>query len=329
MVAVVRGVPGVFVLSVRLAGGWYVTRRLIANGSPLREEWVSRIESFLPRLKSSHTVRWIESSQVRVPQVIGWFRPVVLAPVSIFTTLTPGEIECLLLHELVHVRRYDFLINLLQCAIETVFFFHPGVRWLSHRIRLERELACDEVVVAITGDKLTFSRALLAMADQSQLPRPALAASEGDLTRRIHAVLGMKRAGSAQSVAVLCCLAVCLIALGILFSTGDEQSDATHTSRQAESNSAQIERFFDDGLPVPDLSGTIVDSSGSPVPEATVFLRRSSASRGGPAEWGDLARTTSDENGKFAFADVLDHKDGRISSAYDIVAFQEGHALGW
>ena len=318
---------GVFVLSVRMAGGWYLTKRLVAGGTPLRDDWANRIERFFPQLDFSRTVRWIESSRVRVPQVIGWFRPVVLAPTSIFTALTPSEIESLLLHELVHIRRHDYLVNLVQCVIETVFFFHPAIRWLSHRIRLERELACDETVVAITGDKITFSRALLAVADQARAPRPALAASGGDLTARIHAVLGMKRRGSSQGLAVVLCLAACLITCGMITSYAEEQGDTSPTAEEAESTAAPIERFLKEGLPVPDLSGTIVDSSGRPVRRATVFLRQAArSSRSGPVEWEDLARTTSDKEGGFAFTGVLDQKSGRVMPAYDIVAFKPSHA---
>ena len=107
-----------------------------------------------------------------MPQVIGWFRPVVLAPTSLFTALTPTEIQSLLLHELAHIRRHDYLVNVLQCVIETIFFFRPGGTLALASNRLERELACDETVVEITGDKISFSRALLAVADQSRLPHP-------------------------------------------------------------------------------------------------------------------------------------------------------------
>lgn len=319
---------GVFVLSLRMAGGWYVTKRLVADGTPLREDWVHRIESFFPQLNFFRSVRWIESSRVRVPQVIGWLRPVVLAPSSLFTALTPTEIESLLLHELVHIRRHDYLVNLVQCVIETVFFFHPAVRWLSHRIRLERELACDEMVVNVTGDKVTFSRALLSIADQSRLPRPALAASDGDLTTRVHAVLGMKRQGSSQGLAVVLCLAACLITFGMLTSYANEQGDTPNVSEEAESDAPPVERFLEEGLPVPDLSGKIVDSSGTPVAEAVVFLRQAarSSDENGPVEWKDLARTISDENGSFGFSEVLDQKSGRVNPAYDIVAFKPGGA---
>ncbi len=317
-----------------MGGGWFV-RRLISQSDPLRAEWKTVAKRLIEQMQIGQAIRWLQSSRIQVPQVVGWWMPVILVPTSIFSTLTPREIECLLLHELAHIRRHDYAINLFQCLIETFFFFHPSVWWLSQRIRLERELACDETVVNITGDPLAFSRALLALADLVQLPQPTLAATESDLTKRVHSILKTGRAGKSQSWAVLICVTVCMFAVGavILMNQSTEQPDPGSEPVTEIEKDRTIKRFVKAGLLVPDLSGVIVDELGKPIPDAVVTLRQNGrgwrSSGGGPTIWKDLARTKSDSQGRFLFTEVFDSKTIRQAPSYDIVTFKENYALGW
>lgn len=324
---------GVVILSVRMIGGWLIVRNYVSNGNPLRDTWTARVNQLADQVHLARPVRWIESSQVHVPQALGWMKPVILLPGSLFTALTPAEIECLLLHELIHLRRHDFLVNLLQCLLETLFFYHPGVRWLSHRIRLERELACDAAVVALTADKLTFSRALLSLAEQTQLPSPTLAATGSDLTTRIHALLGLKSTGSGSGVALWICLAVCMLAFGLisqanLASQQGEKSPTAEATVHSHNAAPPVERFVKEGVPVPDLSGKVVDSAGKPVAGATVYLRQTMPGRI-PKPRQDLARTTTDAQGIFRFVNVLDVEQHGVFAPLDLVALKDGYALGW
>ena len=94
----------------------------------------------------------VESALVDVPTVVGWLRPAILLPVAAIATLTPAQVEAILAHELAHIRRHDYAVNLLQTIAETLLFYHPAVWWLSKRIRAEREHCCDEIAVEICGD---------------------------------------------------------------------------------------------------------------------------------------------------------------------------------
>ncbi len=178
---------GVVVLSVRLLGGWSAARRLMHQGTgPAAPEYQRMFDSLVQRLKVRQAVRLLESTIATVPSVVGWIRPVILLPASALTGLTPSQIELLLTHELAHVRRHDYLINLLQCAVETILFYHPAIWWLSQRAREERELCCDDIAVAATGDARQYAEALVALERIRAVPQLAMAATGGTLLPRIR-----------------------------------------------------------------------------------------------------------------------------------------------
>jgi beta-lactamase regulating signal transducer with metallopeptidase domain len=128
---------------------------------------------------------------VEVPTVIGWLRPVILVPASALTGLSAEQLEALLAHELAHIKRYDYLINLIQTAVETLLFYHPAVWWLSAQIRQEREHCCDDLAVATCGDVLIYARALAELEQlRSLAPGLAVAANGGALINRIQRLIG-------------------------------------------------------------------------------------------------------------------------------------------
>src|SRR5205085_6589248 len=104
--------------------------------------------------------RLCRSALVEVPTAIGFMKPVILLPASTLTGLAPAQIEAILAHELAHIRRHDYFVNLLQSVIETLLFYHPAVWWVSRRVREERELCCDDLAVRASGDAIAYARAL-------------------------------------------------------------------------------------------------------------------------------------------------------------------------
>src|SRR4030095_11498069 len=95
----------------------------------------------------------LQSSLTKVPVVIGHLKPVILFPIGILNSLPQNEVEAILLHELAHIARNDFLINLLQQFTEIIFFFNPAVIWVSSCIKSERENCCDDIAISVTQDK--------------------------------------------------------------------------------------------------------------------------------------------------------------------------------
>src|SRR5204863_17364 len=144
------------------------------------------------RLRISRPVRLVRSALVEVPTAVGWLRPMILLPASTLTGLTTGQIEAILAHEMAHIRRHDYLVNLLQCIVEMLLFYHPAVWWVSRRIREERELCCDDLAVRISGDPVSYARALCALETlRGESMTLALAATSGSLRARIARLLGL------------------------------------------------------------------------------------------------------------------------------------------
>jgi beta-lactamase regulating signal transducer with metallopeptidase domain len=183
---------GVGLLSVRVLGGWSVAQRLKRSGRPVTSEaWPQAAQRLGRRMRIRLPVRLCESALVEVPTVIGWLRPVVLLPVSTLAGLSPAQLEALLAHELAHVRRFDYLVNLIQTFAETLLFYHPAVWWVSHRMRVEREDSCDDVAVAVCGDAVGYARALAELEGlRSISPTLAVAAGGGSLWQRVVRLVG-------------------------------------------------------------------------------------------------------------------------------------------
>jgi len=162
---------GILVLSLRFCGGWLLVHRFRRTGvravAPL---WRSTVARMAREVGIRRPVRILESSLAQVPMVIGWLRPVILLPAAALTGLTPQQLEAILAHELAHVRRNDYWMNLVQAAAEILLFYHPAVWWVSNRIRIEREHCCDDMGVAACGDRLTYARALVLMEELRSLP---------------------------------------------------------------------------------------------------------------------------------------------------------------
>jgi beta-lactamase regulating signal transducer with metallopeptidase domain len=185
---------GVIALSVRAIGGWAMAERFARRHTSRAEAaWDERFAILARRLRVSRPVRLAVSALAQVPAVIGWARPVVLIPASVFTGLSAEQIEALPAHELAHVRRNDYLVNLLQTAAETLLFYHPAVWWVNRRIRDERENCCDDLAVETCGNKLAYIRALTDLEQRrGSTPKFAMAADGGSLLGRVQRLLGAK-----------------------------------------------------------------------------------------------------------------------------------------
>jgi len=158
---------GVALLALRSFGGWWLILRL--RRSATGQASAAALDSFrriAQALDITRPVLLRVSSAITGPVTVGALRALVLLPVSAATSLSPEELEVVFAHELAHVRRADFLWNLVQTFIETLFFFHPAVWWVGSHIRHERELCCDDLALSVCPDPLVYARALFRLEEQ-------------------------------------------------------------------------------------------------------------------------------------------------------------------
>jgi hypothetical protein len=178
---------GVMACAARPLVGWLAWRRLVAAGVAVPAHVAALVERAGRRLGLSRPVKVLASAACTVPAVAGWLAPVMLVPVALLTSLPPVQLETILLHELAHVRRGDFLVHMLQVLVETLGFYHPAVWWLSGRLRVEREHCCDDLVVATAGGREAYGRALVAVEElRGTAAAVALSAADGSLLARIR-----------------------------------------------------------------------------------------------------------------------------------------------
>jgi beta-lactamase regulating signal transducer with metallopeptidase domain len=184
---------GVAFFSLRSAGGFLLLERERRKQSVTPSAQVlAMCQTLQSQLGLDRTIRYCESKWLQAPAVIGWFRPIVLLPVTALTGLSEGQLRSVIAHELAHIQRLDPFVNLFQIAVETLLFYHPAIWWLNKRIRAEREHCCDDVAVSLCNDPVEYARALTLMEEWLSAPVLAMAANRGSLSERIFRVLGRK-----------------------------------------------------------------------------------------------------------------------------------------
>ncbi len=230
----------VLALSVRNAAGWVLVERMRRRWvEPVAQRWRDRTDTLAEGLGLRRRIDVLTTPRAAAPTVIGWARPVILLPVGCLTGLTPEQLETVLAHELAHIRRHDYLVNLLQTLVETLLFYHPAVWWVSRRVRIEREYCCDDLAVSVTGRRVTYVHALATLEERRGAGQlAAVAASGGDLVRRIRRLAGaptgrvLPRARSMiAGVAVLGLIGVAVVGQA---AGGDGQNEAKTTTEPAE-----------------------------------------------------------------------------------------------
>lgn len=182
---------GVFFMSVRLFGGlWRLNALIGAHATPFDAAWSLRFDALARRIGIMRRVRFVQSHFVDVPMTVGWLRPIILIPCSVLSSLSPLQLDAILAHELAHIRRYDYVVNILQSVLEALLFYHPCVFWASNRIRAERECCCDDAAIALGHDPLGYARALTELEGlRARNPLPALASTGGSLMTRIKRIV--------------------------------------------------------------------------------------------------------------------------------------------
>jgi beta-lactamase regulating signal transducer with metallopeptidase domain/protocatechuate 3,4-dioxygenase beta subunit len=291
-------VLGVLLLSLRLLVGWRIVNRLrILSVIPVSRIWQEKLMTLARGMRISRSVQLLESTLLEVPTVIGWLSPVVLFPAGMLTRLTPLQLEAVLAHELAHIRRHDYLMNLVQSAIEILLFYHPAVWWLSHRIRCEREHCCDDEAIRVCNDRLTYVLALAAMEEFRASPGLMIAVSGGSLVSRVRRIVSAGtehrelRSRDRWSVALLtlsCLSAVLLLSVKSSHSALDNKDRVVPVANTSRDDRDKIVRVLE-------VRGKVELPDGSPANAADVLAVRVKPSVSLEAR----SETKSDPKGEF------------------------------
>ena len=235
---VVGWLVGVFGLSLWHLGGWAQLQRLRRKMVKQVSERVNlRLRYLAEKLGIKRTVEIAESALVQVPAVVGWLKPVILLPASALTGLTRWQLEAILAHELAHIKRCDYLVNMLQTAVEILGFYHPAVWWVSHKIRAERENCCDDLAVSVSGDRVGYARALTSLEEVRAGYTLAVAASGGGLFERIRRLLAKDPAKETKLSWLPSAIAIMLIAsllIPVSFAMSGRLKPESETAAQKE-----------------------------------------------------------------------------------------------
>lgn len=160
---------------------------------PAPTHWQERLATLADRIGIRKAVTLLESAAVNAPVLAGYLKPVILVPAGLLASLPPDQVEAVLLHELAHIRRNDYLVNLLQGLAEAVFFFNPGLLWVSRQLREEREHCCDDLALQQIADRMTFVHALIGFKEyalyRNRYPL-AFSGSKDQLFTRVNRIVG-------------------------------------------------------------------------------------------------------------------------------------------
>ncbi|MEL7118549.1 MAG: M56 family metallopeptidase [Bacteroidota bacterium] len=155
---------GVLIFSIRLFGGlWYLQQLKQTSITLWNEKWEKPFKEMTAMLDLAYSIQLKAIAKIKSPFTFGFLNPIIFIPIGLVNQLTPKEIEGILAHELAHIARQDYLWNIIHSFIESLFYFNPGVWWLSQTIRFERENSCDDIAVELCGDSLSYAKTLMKM----------------------------------------------------------------------------------------------------------------------------------------------------------------------
>jgi beta-lactamase regulating signal transducer with metallopeptidase domain/HEAT repeat protein len=236
---------GVLLLSIRLAGGWWRTRNLRLDGVGPVPDWChAHVAALAERLRIARPVAILSSVRVRVPVVLGHAKPVIVVPASVLAGLSVTQLEAIIAHELAHVRRHDYLVNLAQTVIETLLFYHPAVWWVSRQIRDAREHCCDDLAIGVCSSRQAYVRALLGLEEiKNEMPEApdgllALGAADGPLLARARRLLVPSDRGAAAPRLAASAIALTVVAAAVAGAAFAADESVTPRAAIAEETTA-------------------------------------------------------------------------------------------
>jgi len=210
---------GVILFLVRFIFSYLYTKYLKSTAIFTNSlELEQALTSIKKNLFIDKTIKIAESAKINVPIVVGHIKPLILFPVGIVNMLSMAEVEAIITHELAHIKRYDYLTNILLTLIEILFYFHPAVWWISANVKAERENCCDDFALSQDIDKVVYAKALVKLEEMKSISAPALAmpfaSKKHQLLNRIKRIMNMPQTQNdikEKSIATILLLSIVLL----------------------------------------------------------------------------------------------------------------------
>ncbi|MBC2778243.1 M56 family metallopeptidase [Parasphingopyxis marina] len=285
-------------LGIRYVQALRATNRLRREGiAPVPAEWEARFRLWIERLGADSAATILQSSRITTPLTIGSLKPIVLVPTGFFLRLPMDQAEAILVHEIAHICRQDYLMGLVQAMICNIFFFHPAIGWISRQIDLEREFACDARVVRETGNTQALAKGLskVALESRDMLPGFAMAANGNrspivDRITRLRERPFRRESGSTLPAAALTMVFAACLTIAV-------SAEAAFENAPPESDSDKGDAERAAATPLEDTTGTAAQNNDAARTAHETARSADHASRSG-AENADKYRNRGARNGE-------------------------------
>ena len=229
---------GVALLTMRLTGGLMIIRGMRRQEVlPMPSAWEQRLKLIEDKTGLRRSVAYLQSQKVRVPTVIGILRPVVLIPSMIISGLPADQLETIIVHELAHIRRHDFLVNIMQSIMEALFFYHPVVWIISENIRQDREKCCDDYTVRVCGQVSLYAQALACLSElqiNAAIPSVAITGNKKNIVHRVERLINNKKMKTNMTDRLIAGLLLVTSVLVITLSTGATFKPSSFTQVESQ-----------------------------------------------------------------------------------------------
>lgn len=242
---------GMLVMLFRFLGGLgYLLYLKNKNNFNVEEYWLDLLQNLKAQAGIKKSISLVESSLANTVMVIGHLKPVILFPMGLINKLDPKDVEGILSHELAHIRRNDFLINILQSILEIIYYFNPAVWYISNKVREEREISCDEFAVSMCGDSLQYARSLVLLGDIQQSRTPlslsAIGSNKFQLLHRVQRMLGSEK--YTQSVFERIAVSIGIILFLMIWSFNSLLNAKTNNSQEITQSNTNLYQKIDSFL---------------------------------------------------------------------------------
>lgn len=237
------------VLCIRWVIGYRYTAMIRKEGLvKIPAEWRLFVKQTAQQLSITREISIYLSEKIGSPLTIGFIKPLILVPVASINHLTVSQLEAVILHEMAHIKRYDYLINILLSVTEISLFFNPFTQLLSKQIRKERENSCDDWVLQFQYSATTYAEALLRIAQMQAAPAFAMAAkgsNENELLTRVKRMIGSKEQGFNYRKQLFAFLLVTGILSSVAWLNPDQQQPQKDKTTATVINDQQVSASID------------------------------------------------------------------------------------